>query len=121
MKKVYYRKLIRDKVPDKILNKGSQIETRRLGQKEFELELRRKLVEESGGVEQATTKKDIITELADVLVVIDELKKTYKITPGEIAKAKKDNLAKKGGFKNKVYLVWSSQDDYKTNEKLGRK
>jgi predicted house-cleaning noncanonical NTP pyrophosphatase (MazG superfamily) len=32
MKKVYYKKLIRDKIPDKIINKGSKLETKKAEQ-----------------------------------------------------------------------------------------
>ena len=121
MKKIYYRKLIRDKIPEKIQGKGSECETRKLSRVEFEKELLKKVGEESSGLLQAKNKREIIEEITDVLDVVDEILKLKKITPKEIAAQKQQNLEKKGGFEKRLYLVWSSDADYQTNEKMGKK
>jgi len=56
-------------------------------------------------------------EIADVLDVIDEIKKLKKISTQDIRQAQKKNFLHKGGFQKKLYLFWSSDDGYKTNEK----
>ncbi len=47
MKKTYYNKLIRDKIPKVITQSGGKYKTRVLPEEEFEKELKRKLMEES--------------------------------------------------------------------------
>jgi hypothetical protein len=55
--------------------------------------------------------------LADVAAVIDEIKKFKKISEKDLKTAMKANIEKKGGFKKKLYLVWSEDTGYRTNEK----
>ena len=64
---------------------------------------------------------ELISELTDVLDVIDEIKLVKKITPSELARAKRENFKKKGGFKKRLYLHWAEDTGYRTNEKRGRK
>lgn len=117
MSRVYYNKLIRDKIPEKIRGTGSDCETRELGDEEFETELLKKVEEEASGVVAATTKEEITEELADVLDVIEEIKELKGITAEAIEKAQKANRDTKGGFMKRLFLIWSSDDGYKTNEK----
>lgn len=114
--KVYYKKLIRDKIPEKIEAAGSSLETRVLEAEEFETELRKKIQEESRGVLAATTREELIRELADVQDVIDELKRVHAITEEEMSRAQHTAYEKKGGFTKRLFLEWSSDDGYSSNE-----
>ena len=116
MKKIYYNKLIRDKVPNTIKKRGSDLKSRKLKSKEFEKELLKKVYEEASGLLKVVNKKEVISELADVMDVIEEIKKLKKISTGEIKAQQKENQKKKGGFKKRLFLIWSSDDGYKTNE-----
>jgi predicted house-cleaning noncanonical NTP pyrophosphatase (MazG superfamily) len=117
MKKIYYNKLIRDGIPDKIKRRGSLCRVKKLGQKEFEAQLLKKVGEEADGLLVAKTKEELVAELADILVVIEEIKKAKRITSKQLSGALKENLIRKGGFKKKLFLFWSSDDGYKTNER----
>ena len=117
MKKIYYNKLIRDRIPEKIRKSGGDFEIRKLKTKEFEKELIKKAGEEADGLFAAKTKKELISELADVLDVIEEIKKLKRITITQIKKAQREVTKIKGGFKKKLFLVWSSDTGYKTNER----
>lgn len=121
MKKIYYNKLIRDRIPEKILKKGSRLKTRKLGPKEFEEELRKKVAEEAGGIVAARSKVELLDELADLRVVIDELKRFKKINSRETGASYQKNVRTKGGLKKRVFLIWSSDDDYRSNEKKGKR
>jgi len=121
MKKIYYNKLIRDKVPQKMELKGCQFKIKKLNRTEFEKELLKKVSEEAGGLLTVNGKKELISELADVLDVVDEIKKFKKITNKQITAAQKENFEKKGGFIKRIFLYWSADDGYKTNEKKFRK
>jgi len=117
MKKIYYNKLVRDRIPEVIRENGSNCEIRKLKAKEFDEELLKKVGEEAGGLLAAKNRKEIISELADIIDVIEEIKKRKKITTQEIKKAQKEALKRKGGFKKRLFLTWSSDDNYKTNER----
>ncbi|HEY4502923.1 MAG TPA: nucleoside triphosphate pyrophosphohydrolase [Candidatus Paceibacterota bacterium] len=112
-----YNKLVRDKIPHNIKVKGSSYKIKKLKQKDFEWELLKKVGEEASGLLAAKTKEEIVSELADILAVIEEIKKHKKISQRQILKAIKTNFERKGGFKKKIFLIWSSDDDYKTNER----
>ncbi len=120
-KKIYYNKLIRDKIPEKIRKNGGDLKTVKLNRRQFEQELLRKVVEESGGVASATTPPELISELADLIAVIEEIKHTKRISNKQITKALRENFDRKGGFKKKLFLVWSSDTGYKTNERRGNR
>lgn len=117
MKKIFYRKLIRDKIPEKMTRVGAAFEIRHLGKKKFEKELLKKVGEEASGLLKAKNKKDLIEELADVLDTVDEIKRFKKIKTSEIQEMQKENIRKKGGFQKRIYLVWSEDTGYRTNER----
>jgi predicted house-cleaning noncanonical NTP pyrophosphatase (MazG superfamily) len=121
MKKIYYRKLIRDKIPEKMVRVGAAYEIRKLKKRDFEKELLKKVGEEASGLLTAKKREDIIEELADVLDVAEEIRRHWKIKPSCVRKKQKENTLKKGGFKKKIYLVWSEDTGYKTNERKYQK
>lgn len=114
--KVYYRKLIRDAIPAKIRSKGADCETRVLSDAEFETALCKKVGEEASALPNVASQEELVEELADVLDVIEELKRVCGITDSALMVAQEKNMKKKGGFKEKLFLEWSSDDGHKTNE-----
>lgn len=121
MKKIYYHKLIRDGVAEKMKKKNIAFETQRLNKKEFEKALLAKVVEEAGGIQNAKTRKELMNEICDVLAVVDEIKKYNKIQLAELNSVRKENMKNKGGFAKRLWLVWSEDNGYRTNEKKGKK
>lgn len=119
MKRVYYRKLIRDKVPDAMRRKGVAFEARNMPVAEFKKELLKKVGEEASALPALKKAKDIMAELADVLDVAAEIQKVFKISSAALRAAQKENAVRKGGFKKRVYLEWSEDNGYKTNERKG--
>lgn len=117
MKKIYYRKLIRDKIPQLITDRGSKFKIRTLKVKDFWPELIKKVSEEVSGLRNARNKQELIAELADVVDVIDEIKRHKKITSSQLDKARRKNQRRKGGFRQRFFLVWSADDGYQTNER----
>lgn len=116
--RAYYRKLIRDKVPENMRAKGVAFETRVLDDEEFRTMLLKKVEEEASALPASKDKNELVSELADVLAVIEEIKKHEGITQEEIDAALEKAFAKKGGFDDRIFLEWSSSsDNYQTNEK----
>ncbi len=117
--KVYYRKLIRDKIPEKIAAAGARCEVRTLTSEEYERALLQKVEEEAGGVAGATSRTVLVDELADVLAVIEEIRTFKNISDEELEAAYRKGMEKKGGFTKRLFLEWSSDDGYTSNEKNG--
>ena len=116
MKKVHYNKLIRDNIPEKIKSNNEDCDVRVLGDEEFEQELLKKINEEASALSRARSRDEFLDELADLMVVIDEVKRLQNITSEELGTALQKNLEKKGGFAKKLFLNWSSDTNYKSNE-----
>ncbi len=94
-KRYYHRKLIRDKIPKIMEANKDGYDMRTLGEAEFEKELKRKLIEEAA-------------ELADVLELVKYIAAYYKISFREVERQQKQKREKCGGFKKRLFLIWST-------------
>lgn len=115
--RIYYNKLVWDKVPDVIREKGKECEVRTLENDEFEIELLKKVEEEASALPETASQQELIDELADVITCIEYIKEVKGISELELADALERHARRKGRFENKFYLVWSSDSTYETNEK----
>lgn len=98
-----YNKLVRDKIPEIIINNGEEPITRILNDSEYKLELEKKLLEECNEVISSSS-KDRIEELADLLEVIRALATLEEKTLDDVIEAANKKVLKRGAFKNKIYL-----------------
>lgn len=115
--KVYYNKLIRDGIEAKILSKGEQLETRTLTDaQEFEQELLKKVAEEAVALSRVRSKAEFLDEYADLMAVLTELRAVLNVSDAELNAALEENLARKGGFAKRLFLRWSSDSGYTSNE-----
>lgn len=117
MGKVYYNKLVRDRIEDKILAKGEQCEVRELADDaELEQELLKKVAEESRALAHVRTREDFLEEYADLLVALDALTSLLNITKDELKIAMESNMESKGLYNKRHFLHWSDDSDYQSNE-----
>lgn len=86
MKKYNFNKLIRSNLPERMKKEGVELFGRHLTDEEFAKELKNKLVEEAGEVQDTHSREDLIKELADVMEVIETLTSLHGITKEEIEK-----------------------------------
>ena len=93
-----YNKLVRDKIPEYLDSKGISYEKRIANEEEYREELFKKLDEE---VKEFLEDKNS-EELADILEVIEAIKKFPEFSDVESVKNKK--LEERGGFKKKIIL-----------------
>jgi len=106
MKKVFYKKLVRDKIPEIIESNGDICKTRILGDDEFQTELKKKLVEESKEVLDCSKEK-LIDELADILEIVKNLVDNNQLKMKDVEEEMKLKRKKRGGFNKKIFLEWS--------------
>jgi len=120
-KKIYYRKLIRDKISRRIEQSGGRFEIKILSGVDFKKELMKKVVEEASGLSNAKGKEEIVSETGDLLDVLREIKKVFGISSEELRNSRIEELKRKGGFKKRMFLVWSEDTGYRTNERKGKR
>lgn len=115
--RVFYNKLVRDGIKDKIESKGSACEVRELtNDSEYEQELLKKVAEEANAFSKARSRDDLLGEYADLMAVLDALMSHLEFSEADIKTAITENLEKKGGFEKRLFLHWSDDDGYKSNE-----
>ena len=103
-------KLVRDRIPEIIRNSGNQCKTTTLSNLDYIEALREKLVEEA---KEATTAspEDLPQELADVMEVMDALMAATGIEPEKVREIQKEKRSQRGGFDNRVKLLWTELND----------
>lgn len=98
-----YNKLVRDKIPNIIKNKGEEPIVKILNDDEYKVELEKKLYEEYQEVISASG-ADRLEELADIVEVIRALAKLENYDLNDIIKISDEKNKKRGAFENKIFL-----------------
>jgi predicted house-cleaning noncanonical NTP pyrophosphatase (MazG superfamily) len=101
---LHFNKLVRDRIPDKIKRGGEIPFIRSIEDSELLRRLKAKLVEESFEVMDATSKDEVVGELADVYEVISAIAKKFQIDQDEIKLAQEKKRDKVGGFDDGIVL-----------------
>jgi predicted house-cleaning noncanonical NTP pyrophosphatase (MazG superfamily) len=115
--KIFYNKLIRDGIPQKIKDNGGEFEMRTLkDDAEFQQELLKKVAEEANALARVRSRDEFLGEYADLMIVLDEIARLLEFSEADVKLALEENLKKKGGFKERLFLHWSSDDTYTSNE-----
>ena len=98
-----YNKLVRDKIPEKIISNGEKPIIRILSNEEYKIELEKKLLEEYNEVIEA---KGVhrLEELADMVEVIKALANLENKDLNDIIELANIKSNKRGAFKDKVFL-----------------
>ncbi len=94
------QKLVRDLIPNIIMEQGNTPKTRILTDEEFKKELDKKLVEE---VNEYLSDQNI-EEVADVMEVIYTLLDVHGWSFDDVERVRKEKAQNRGGFREKIYL-----------------
>ena len=100
-----FNKLVRDKVPDVIRQRGECITTATLQGEPLIRALSEKLVEESYELLDAKDLNSIVAELADVQEVMDALMREHGLSKGVVEKEQTRKRKHRGGFTKGIVLV----------------
>lgn len=106
-KRYHHRKLIKDKIPQIMDQRGADYEVRTMSKGEFKGELRRKLVEEAKEIVKAN-KSELLGELADVLQIFTSILEIENLRMRDVRKTMTDKKKRTGAFKKRIFLKWSS-------------
>ncbi|MDP9378784.1 MAG: nucleoside triphosphate pyrophosphohydrolase [Chloroflexota bacterium] len=105
MRTIAYNKLVRDRIREIIAGRGAKAITRTLDDEKFGAFLRVKLLEEVQEVMSAATRRELITEIADVLEVVRALADLAGIRLEEIETAMRERAASRGISSQRLLLV----------------
>lgn len=103
--RIDFNKLVRDKIPDVIIDKGENVEILRLHSEALLEALRRKIVEEALEVADSKTTQQLIEELADLQEVILAISRHINTSSHQINKVRSKKKAARGGFENGTMLA----------------
>lgn len=98
-------KLWRDKAVDLMKELKSIIHWQRLTDAEYDYQLRQKLLEESREVCAATSKKELMQELADVLEILEAISNANEISIEEVRAIQLEKKAERGGFEGRKFVT----------------
>ncbi|WNB90796.1 nucleoside triphosphate pyrophosphohydrolase [Bacillus sp. NEB1478] len=101
----YYNKLVRDKIPELLEQAGKKGTFRILGDKEFESELKKKLIEGVKEFRDARREIDAVEELAGLYEMLIELSRLRQLSIREMEEIRKEKVKKHGGYKERLFLV----------------
>lgn len=106
MSKRVCNKLIRDKVPNFIRAKGQIGEIIHLDDKQYPLELARKLSEETKEVVETFNDPEHLTEeICDLLEIIDAIINFHHLNKERILQLQKKKKETNGEFRQRLFLV----------------
>ena len=97
-------KLVRDNIPEMTKDEGGFTKFKILSQQEFLTEIKKKIVEEAQEVVDAKDKKEITTEIGDVLEIIDEIIKVAGLDKQEIEKSRMAKRQERSGYDKHIFL-----------------
>lgn len=95
-----FHKLVRDKIPEKIIANGEQAFTHEAREEEYKLALEKKLQEEIAEF----LNNPCVEEMADVLEVMRTICDLHGIDYSELEKIRQEKFAKRGGFNKRIIL-----------------
>lgn len=97
MSEMIFNKLVRDKIPEKILSNGEKPIYRTLDSDEYKTELLKKLVEEAKEFFETPN----IEERADIAEILKSIDGIYAFSQSDIESVRIEKLHKRGGFSKK--------------------
>lgn len=97
-------KLVRDRIPEIMKNKGKTPNYRTMDKTEYRRELYRKLGEEFREYRKANDQLEKIEEMADILTVLKAITELDSILIDDVISMAKRKRFEKGEFVEKIYL-----------------
>ena len=111
MKHFKFDKIVRDKVTQLLKENNIDYKQVILTKSDLIKKFKLKLIEEADEVNEANTEEDTISEIADVLEVIEGMVNALGIDYKKIKEAKERKLKRRGGFEKGVFIEYVSSED----------
>ena len=100
------KKLVRDKIVERIEERGNKVDSKILDDKEYIDQLKTKLKEELAELDEVNfgDKENFKNELADIQLLIDSLLKANNITKEELLEFQKEKSDNMGEFDKRIFV-----------------
>ena len=105
MRKFALNKLWRDKTPANMENDGAIVHVTYLNDKEYAKELGLKLIEEAHEVHTAQSDDELLSELADILEVVDCIIKFHKLSLTDVKIRQEEKRDDRGSFLERKFVT----------------
>ena len=99
-----FQKLVRDQVQTILVNKGIDVTSKQLPDKEYLAALHAKFLEELLELQEAQTPAEITEELADVLELLYAFSEHHQIPVATVEEKRQQKKAISGGFKKGIFI-----------------
>ena len=100
-----YNKLVRDLIPQVIEADGKTCVTRVLDPSEHLREIKAKMQEEALEFQGATSSREAVEELADILELVHAALHIYDVSYEQLEQVRVQKKEKRGGFSEGIYLI----------------
>jgi predicted house-cleaning noncanonical NTP pyrophosphatase (MazG superfamily) len=104
VRKFKFEKLVRDKIAENIVKSGGKVHQKALSEKDFLKELKKKVIEEALELPKTQTKRETLSELADIQEVINTILKMLNVRRRDLRELQKIKSEKTGEFEKRVYI-----------------
>lgn len=105
-----YNKLVRDLIPQVIEADGKTCVTRVLAPSEHLGEIKAKMQEEALEFQEATSPKEAVEELADIVELVHAALHVYGVSFHQLEQVRVQKKEKRGGFSEGIYLIEVEDD-----------
>jgi len=105
-RKFAQNKLWRDKAFKMLEGTDSVIHTQELDDDQFTQQLRVKLLEEALEVQTAVTQEELMSEIGDVLEVLDTIVRLHNLSPQDITTMQQQKKELRGGFDARIFVTF---------------
>ena len=109
MARTYYRKLIRDRIPEIVSARGLRCRTRRLSPAAYTRALKEKVLEESRELLGARGRAAVLNELADLRELLDACRRALGVGPKAFERLVIEKRLARGGFKKRLFLEYTEK------------
>jgi predicted house-cleaning noncanonical NTP pyrophosphatase (MazG superfamily) len=121
MRKFSFNKLWRDKAPEDMEKDGSVVHVTQLNDTQYKKQLGLKLIEEASEVHTATSPDDLLSEIADVLEVIDCIVKFHNLSMSDVINQQEKKRNKRGSYLQRRFVTSAEYQPGSFGEKYSLK
>jgi len=109
--KILHGKLIRDRIPEILTKKGISFQLEEVAGEKLLAVLKQKLLEEAQEADDASSREELLAELADLQEVIDALLVQSKSSAAELRRLQDKKRAERGAFEKGFCLLWTEKPE----------
>lgn len=109
MPRIRYRKLVRDRIPEIISERGLRCGLRRLRNSHFARALREKIREEADELAVASDRRAVLNELVDLQELLEAYRRLLGVGQSRFIALVRRKRIERGGFTKRLFLEYTDE------------